>query len=60
VSTYNNPKTNGIIHVLIGGRVKKKNQILDFGVGCIMVGREKKKKNSDFRFGLLKCLGLKP
>jgi hypothetical protein len=45
MSTYNNPKTNGI-HVLLlgeGGRKKKK---------------KKKKKKSDFTFGLLNALAL--
>jgi hypothetical protein len=41
MSTYNNPKINGIHVLLLGEGGKKKNQILDSRVGCIMVGREK-------------------
>jgi len=62
MSTYNNPKTNGI-HVLLlgeGGKKKKKNQILDSRVGCIMVGREKKIKKNQIHIWPFKCLGLKP
>lgn len=61
MSTYNNPKTNGI-HVLLlgeGGKKKKKKPDFRFSGRMYYGGKgKKKKKKIRFTFGLLNALAL--